>query len=246
MQPDNSQAAPIESVTPSSAQVQEPITPTPVETPAEPQKETPLTLEDYRKIAREEATKIAQSQVAKGENRIQKLIQDKFAALNQTKDTLGLTDDQVKQAQQKIVTEAYASPEETPKTNQPETPETPDTDQAIQYMNAQITSVFRKAGQTVTKADPEFEDLQKAVDASWNNEDGLVEILLAANEAATKKAARLQASSRNASARVAGGGGSGTSTNTNNLTAEEKISMGLKNESWPSEQPTTRRTATGE
>ena len=205
MLPDTSQATPPESVTPTSAQVQEPITPTQVETPAEPQKETPLTLEDYRKIAREEATKIAQSQVAKGEGRIQKLIQAKFEALNQTKDTLGLTEDQVKQAQQKIVTEAYSSTEEPPKTTQ-STPEAPDADQAIQFMNAQITRVFGKVGQTVTKADPEFVELQKAVDASWNNEDGLVEILLAANEAATKKAIRLQASSRNAAARVTSGG----------------------------------------
>jgi hypothetical protein len=203
-----SQAAPAELVTPTSAQVQEPITPK-AETPIEPQTETPLTPEQIaaiEKIADQRAARIAQSQTAKSENRIQKQITDRFAALNQTKDTLGLTDDQIRQAQNKIVTEAYASPpEETTPTTQP-APEVPDTDEAIQYMNAQIANVFEEVGTTVTRADPEFADLQKAVDSAWNDPKGLVKILRAADKAANTKATRLQAQSRNAAARVVGGG----------------------------------------
>src|SRR5689334_22701689 len=99
-----SQAAQPEPVTPAGAQVPE-FAPETGSTPAaEPQTEQkPLTLEDYRKIAREEATRIAQSQVAKGESRIQKQIQEKFDALEKTKTTLKLSDDQVKQAKQDIV-----------------------------------------------------------------------------------------------------------------------------------------------
>lgn len=213
MPEDISQAVPPEPVAPSSTQVQETITPQ-VNPPIEPQTETPLLTPEQiaaiEKIADQRAARIAQSQSAKSENRIQKLIQEKFAALNATKDTLGLSDDQVKQAQQKIVTEAYASPpaegSETPATNQPETTATTDADQAISYMNAQIQNVFDEVGATVTKADPEFAELQKAVDAAWNDPKGLVKILRAADKAATTKAARLQASSKTAAARVVSGG----------------------------------------
>lgn len=207
MQPDNSQAAPQEPVTPSSAQGSEPITPTQVNPPTEPQTETPPTLEDYRKIAREEATRIAQSQVAKGETRIQKLITDKFAALEQTKDTLGLSADQVAQAKQKIVTEAYSSPPSgEPPTTQAEPPASSDADQAIQFMNAQIANVFEEVGTSVIKSDPEFAEIQKVVDASWNDPKGLSKILLAANKAATTKAARLQSQQGTAAARITAGG----------------------------------------
>jgi hypothetical protein len=207
MPDDISQAAPTELVTPTGAQVPETITPQ-VNPPEEPQKETPLTPEQIaaiEKIADQRAARIAQSQSAKSENRIQKTIQDRFKALEQTKSTLGLTDDQVKQAQQKIVTEAYASPEETTPTTQP-APEVTDADQAIQYMNAQIANVFEEVGTSVTRTDPEFTELQKAVDASWNDPKGLVKILRAAEKAATTKAARLQTTQQNAAGRVVGGG----------------------------------------
>jgi len=208
MPDDISQAAPPELVTPSSAQVQETITPQ-VDPPKEPPTETPLLTPEQitaiEKIADQRAARIAQSQTAKSENRIQKLIQDKFAALEQTKGTLGLTDEQVAQAKQKIVTEAYTSPAEEPPTTQPPSP-VPNADEAIQFMNAEIKNVFEEVGTSVTKADPEFADLQKVVDASWNDPRGLVKILRAADKAATTKATRLQNLNSHAAARVVGGG----------------------------------------
>lgn len=220
-----SQAAPAELVTPTSAQVPETAT-EPVSPQEEPPKEAPPTLEDYRKIAREEATKIAQSQVAKGETRIQKMIQEKFKALDQTKDTLGLSAEQVTQAKQKIVTDVYASQEEEPpETNQPTSPVS-DVDQAIQYMNAQIANVYTEVGTSVSKSDPEFKALQTTVDAAWNDPNGLVKILLAAQKAAEIKAARLQKNSQGAAARVVGGGE--RTITTPKLSPSDKISQGLK------------------
>ena len=200
-----SQAVSAELVTPQDTQV-------PESTPAgntqpEPQTEQkPLTLEDVQRVAREEATRIAQSQVAKGENRIEKRIQEQLAALNASKGVLGLSDQQIEQAKQKIVTEAYTTPEPQAGTPTSEPGATPDVDQAIQYMNAEIENVFAEVGTSVTSADPEFKDLQAVIDAAWNDSKGLVKILRAADKAATAKAGRLQASRETAPARVVGGG----------------------------------------
>jgi hypothetical protein len=208
-----SQASPTGQVIPTGEQVQGQATEQ-VSPQAEPQTENkPLTRDEVQELIRSEATRIAQSQVAKGENRIQKVIQEKLAALNTSKDVLGLTDEQVQHAQQKIVTEAYTAPE-----SQAETPTSvpqpaADVDRAIQYMNAKIDNVFAKVGTSVTSADPEFKDLQEAIRNAWNDPNGDVEILLAANRVASAKATRLKAQTENASARLVGGTGVHSSGN---------------------------------
>lgn len=237
MQTDNSQATPPELVTPTGAQVPETTTEK-VSSQQEPQTETPLTPELVRQWAREEATRIAQSQVAKGENRIQALIKERFDALDKTKDTLKLTEAQVAQAKQNIVTEAYSTEEVEPQTTQPTS--TPDVDQAIQYLNEQIADVFEQLGTTVTKNDPEFKALQEAVDKSWNDPKGLAKILLTASTAAAAKAARLQKNTRNAPARIVGGGSEHTPT-TPSLTPSEKLSKGLKAGGWNNQPPPRSR-----
>ena len=202
----------------SPAASQEPVTQqdaiTPEFTPGQgrPQPEsqseaTPLTPEQIaviERIADQRAAAIANSQVQRGEARIQKLIQEKFKALEATAPTLGLSKDQIDQAKQKIVTEAYGS-SETTQTNQP-APSQADNDQAIQFMNAQIGIVFKEVGTSVTKSDPEFTALQRVIDESFTDEDGLAKILLAAQRAASTKAARLQTHTENAAGRVIGGG----------------------------------------
>lgn len=201
-----SQATPQEPVTPEGVQVPE-FTPETGSPQPEPQTEKPPTLEDFRRIAREEATRVAQSQVAKGETRIRKEIQEKFAALDQTRSTLNLSDQQVAEARQKIVAEVYSSTdEEEPPTEQPQPQVESDVDQAIQFMNAQIGIVFAEAGQSVTKTDPEFPDLQKAINAAWSDPNGLAKILTAAHKAAIAKTTRLQRTQQTAAGRVIGGG----------------------------------------
>lgn len=175
--------------------------------PQEPTQEQPLTVEDYRKIAREEASRIAQSQVAKGENRINQRIQEQFKALNVNREVLGLSDDQVTQAQQKIVTEAYSAEAKGPEAQMP----APEVDKAIQYMNDRIDEVFQVVGTSVESGDPEFPKLQKVIDDSWNDPQGLTKITLAAREFATEKAARVASQKDAASARVMSGGDAMTS-----------------------------------
>jgi hypothetical protein len=201
-----SQATPQEPVIPASVEVPE-FTPETGSTPQTepPTEQKPLTLDDYRRIAREEATRIAQSQVAKGESRIQKQIQERFAALEQTKSALSLSDQQVAEAKQKIVAEAYSPPAEEPPTNPPQSQAQADID-PVQYMNAQIGKTFAKAGQSVTRSDPEFQALQDTINKAWTDPDGLTTIILAAHEAATAKAARLQRTTQTAAGRIIGGG----------------------------------------
>lgn len=203
---ENSQAATTELVTPQAAQVPEQTPKTSAQT--EPQTEEPINREVVEQIAREVATRIAQSQVAKGENRINEVIQNKFKALEESKGALNLSDDQVAQARQKIVVDAYSAVEETT-TNVPAQP-SPDVDQAIQYVNAEIGNVFAEIGISVTKADPEFAALQKAVNDSWNDQRGLVKILRAAEKAATAKAERTAKQQEHAQSRVVSGGGEAT------------------------------------
>jgi hypothetical protein len=215
---DNSQATPAGQVIPAGVSV--PETTAPVVSPqAEPQTEQkPLTLEDVRALAREEATRIAQSQVAKGENRINQRIQEKIAALNLNKDELGYSEEQLAQAKQKIINNAFTA-EDVPPTSAP--PLTPDVDQAIQYLNAEIQNVFTEVGASVTPTDPEFAKLQATVDAAWNDPKGLTKILLAAQQAATLKAQRVTSQQSNAAARVTSGGGSPTPGNTTASSAHD-------------------------
>lgn len=201
----------------------EPVTPQGVETPefkpsqqgTQPESQTeteaapstPLTREDILNLVRTEATRIAQSQVNKGESRIQKQIQEKFAALEMAKGPLNLSPEAIEQAKQKIVTDAYNSPQEETQTKQEtQQPPAPGFDAAVQFMNAQIGIVFQQANQTVKPGDPEFTALQKAIDDNFSDDNGLAKILVAADRAAQAKTIRLQKQQSTAAGRVLGGG----------------------------------------
>lgn len=221
-----SQAEPVEIITP-EAEVQETVPEG--DAPAEPQTEKPLTTEDYRRIAREEATKVAQSQVAKGENRINQRIQEKFGALEESKGVLKLSDEQVQQARRDIVTDAYSEPAAQSQAGA----QSPVDGNPIQVLNGYLGAVFEEVGVVVTANDPEFKKLQDAIDEAWtiDGPQGLVKVQRAAIKAAESKAARLEAQKKNAAARVAGGGEGSTSdpSNISNITdAKELYRLGEK------------------
>lgn len=221
-----------------AAEVQETTTDE-VSPQSEPQKEKPLTAEEYRQIAREEATRVAQSQVAKSENRTNQRIQERFAALEANKSVLKLTDEQVQTAQDAIIKEeTMKAYQPQPSGQQASSPQgqAPTDDmirQQVEFVYGQIQTVFDEAGAEVTPNDPEY----KQIEAAMSDPKGsLAKTLLAAGKAAETKAARVLAHKDTAKARVTGGGSSTNST-TKSLTAEEKISKGLKNSTWPSETP---------
>lgn len=202
MLPD-SQAAPKAPVTPASATGSEPIVPQ-AGTPTEPQKETPPTLDDVRKIAREEATMIADRRAQKGEARITKMIQEKFAALEQTKGTLGLTDQQVLDAKQKIVTEAYSSVEEPEPTTPSTNTQQPQALEAGHPIFDYTMQVYQAAGIDVKATDPEFKIIQQALDDPDGN---LGKYGVALQKAISTKRERLELHNETADARTLGGGG---------------------------------------
>lgn len=88
--------------------------------------------------------------------------------------------------------------------DEPGNAQAPDSDQLIaQFVN----DVFAEAGTQVTVNDPEWNDLQKVIQATWNDPKGGVKVTAAALKAASLKAERLKADQESAPARVVGGGG---------------------------------------
>lgn len=199
---DFSQAADAGEVDPQEAPVPEQdVEPTPAE--PEPQTEKPLSLEEYRQIAREEALRAAQSQVAKGENRIQRFIQEKFQALEASKGVLNLSDEQVAQAKKDIVAQAYEQPDAAAETTAPQ----PDAEAQLrsqsEFVFNQIDAVLAEHGVQITPNDPEF----KTIDAALRDPQGsLAKTMLTTAKAAASKAQRLAQTKGSAPARVAGSG----------------------------------------
>jgi hypothetical protein len=218
-----------------AAAAPEPITPqtqTPPEPPVqptEPKEEQPeqpkvVTVEYLEEFGDKLVKRFSQSSRDR-----EKAIKKEVAELRKSFELAGTQPTAEQEA--KLVEAAEKKYEQSSDDEEPEAPASAsnaNVDQAIQYMNAQIADVFSEVGTTVTKADPEFKDLQAAVDASWNDPKGLVKILRAADRAANAKAARLQSQTKTASARVVGGAGGKTTTTTPKLSAREKISKGLQ------------------
>jgi hypothetical protein len=181
-------------------------------TQAQPQTEAkPLTAEDFRQIAREEAMRVAQSQTAKSENRINQRIAERFAALDTNKGVLNLTDDQVKQAQKAIIEDeqmnAFAKPTPQAQSGQAQPPSTEPFDPG-QFIETLKTNAFKLAGGTeVTPNDKEWAGMQAILDDPNGNPDLFV---LASIDASRAKAQRLQAQQKKAPGRLAGAAGAAT------------------------------------
>lgn len=94
---------------------------------------------------------------------------------------------------------------------QPGNAQPPNGDQLVTQF---VSDVFAETGTQVTANDPEWKDLQKVIDASWNDPKGGVKVTTAAIKAATQKAERLKADQENAPARVVGEGGVSTNGQT--------------------------------
>lgn len=228
-----SQAAPTGQVIPEGEEVLGQATEQ-VSAQEEPQTEQPLTLDNVRELIRNEATRIAQSQVAKGENRINARIQEQFKALDMNKSVLGLSDDQVAQARQKIVTDAYVSDQEQDVTQTGVHPQaedmTPD-----QFLTSELTELFKEHE---VKFTPELmNELQPVIDAAFTDPRGLSKIIRAAEKLATREAERKVSLQEKAQARVVGGGGTVTTGTGKALTPEQKISQGLRSANWNNPSP---------
>lgn len=218
-----SQAAPLEPITP-EAEVPEAATPE-VSPQPEPQTEKPLSLDDVRGLLQEEfiptISKSIQSQVAKGENRMNQRIAERFAALDANKGVLKLSDEQVQAAQQDIIREEQMSafrPAE-PQNNGPQ-PASPNETvvRQVEFVYEQINGIFDDVGTQVNANDAEWKTVQSALD---DPKGSLAKTLRAATKAAEAKSARIATQQKNAPARVISTGGESPSGETPAKSASE-------------------------
>lgn len=165
----------------------------------QPTETKPLTIEDVRA----EATRIAQSFVDKAENRISAKAQEQINALKLTQGALGLTDEQVETAANKIVLNdlkaprtEQASPAPQAQPNQPA--------QEIDPVIQETLDVFKTEGVTIETTDPEY----KPLDAILRDPNGnIYQYRKALYTQIEAKRSRVAAMQETASARVTGGGG---------------------------------------
>lgn len=171
----------------------------------QPQENKPLTMQDVERVAEEKATRIAQSLVDKAEYRISTKAQEQIKALELNKGVLGLDDQQVQTAKQKIIMDeltATPQPGEPPSPPQPVSQAQPEGDPVAEF----VSDIFKEVGTTVTPNDPEWAELQKALDANFTNPKGAIPVSRAAIKAAEAKAARIATNQEGAAARVSGHG----------------------------------------
>lgn len=169
------------------------------------EQQKPLTLQDVERIAEDRATRIAQSLVDKAEYRISQKAHAQIQALELNKSVLGLDDQQVQQAKQKIIMDELTAQ---PQPSEPPSPQPVSQSQPGDVVSAYVNDIAEANGTQIDKNDPEWRDLQTVIDATWNDPKGAAKVAVAVNKYATAKAARLASNQQSADARVSSGGGS--------------------------------------
>ena len=162
----------------------------------------PLTIADVERIATEKATRIAQSLVDKAAYRLSNEAQQKIDALRLVSKDLGLTDEQVQQRMQKIVTDDLTTQPQAAQASEP----TPEAEPEGSPVLVVLDRISAKRGMTLDQNDPEF---QSFLDA-WQDPNGSMEdTVMSYIYALDKKTARLQKIDNTAAVRTPGGAGGG-------------------------------------
>ena len=206
----------------STAQPQAQATP-----PAEPsapqeqaQESKPLTEADFRRIAREEATRTAQSLVDKASYRLSREAQDRIEALRMSWKDAGLTEEQ---AQAKINQIAMSDLTSKPQPSQA-SEEAPDFEPSGNPAADLVASIFDETAVAIGPDDPEYKDIM----AAWNDPKGsMPKLAHAAYLAVEAKKNRTQAQNNSAPLRTPGGA-SGAPGNTMANSAHDYWSAAYK------------------
>ncbi len=140
---------------------------------AEAQPEKPLTAEEYRQIAREEAIKAAQSFTDKAERRISEKAQAQIDALRMNQEVLGLSNEEMDAATTKIVVNDIKAPRQAEQASPaPATQATQaQTQDDLHPAVAAILEINETEGLAVDEADPEWIKFVKPV---WDNPKGTI------------------------------------------------------------------------
>ena len=172
------------------------------------QEQKGLSAEEYRAIAKEEAIKAAQSLVDKAEARISKKAQEQIAAIDLTKQSLGLTDEQVEQAKQKVIYQDLTSPRQQEQASTPPPAQQVQAQTEVDPVIAETLDVFKAEGVTIEVGDPEYKPLDAILkDPNGNIHQYRKELF----KQIEVKRARVAANQQQAPARVISGGQSNQS-----------------------------------
>ena len=167
------------------------------------QEAKPLTIADVERIAEEKATRIAQSMVDKAEHRISKKAQEQIAAIDLTRQSLGLTDEQVEQAKQKVIYQDLTSPRQQEQASTPPPAQQVQAQTEIDPVIAETLDVFKAEGVTIEVGDPEYKPLDAILkDPNGNIHQYRKELF----KQIEVKRARVAANQQQAPARVISGG----------------------------------------
>lgn len=165
-----------------------------------PQENKPLTIEDVERIATEKATRIAQRMVDKASYRLSREAQEKIDALRTHGAAFGLSEQQVKEKMQQVITDDLTAPQ-TPQASE----SLPDAEpqQAPQLMD-HLQNIFKAEGIAIEDGDPE---VAKIIEA-WNDPNGsMPKFYQAAYGAIAAKRQRLQRIETTARVSTPGGAG---------------------------------------
>ncbi len=202
-------ADPITPAAPAEGTATPPPEQTPALTPSAPVEEAPETQpEEPKYVTMESLEKFGDTlvkRIGQSSRDHEKAIKKEVGELRKSMEAAGIQPTAEQEAKLRETVEAKYEQSDEPEEPEEE-PSAVTVDEAIRYMNAQIAEVFDLVGTAVSKSDPEFAAIQKAVDDGWNDEDGLKKIKRVAYEQAKAKAQRLQKQSQNPAGRVVGGG----------------------------------------
>lgn len=175
---------------------------------AEQQTEKPLTAEEYRQIAREEAIKAAQSFTDKAERRISEKAQAQIDALKINQEVLGLSNEEMEAATTKIVVNDIKEPRQAAPASTAPAPQAKAQQEELHPAVAAILEINTAEGMEVAETDPEWEKYIKSV---WNDPNGtLPQLRRQYYKAIDSKRERMQTQQQQGQARVVSGGNQNT------------------------------------
>ncbi len=184
------------------------------------QEQKGLSTEEYRAIAREEAVRAAQSLVDKAEARISKKAQEQIAAIDLSRQSLGLSDEQVEQAKQKVIYQDLTTPRQQEQASTPQATQRTEAPTEIDPVIAETLEIYAAEGIAIETSDPEY----KALDAILNDPNGNIhKYRKEVFKQIDIKRQRVAANSQNAQARVVSGGQAQTNDEAPTASAREYL-----------------------
>lgn len=173
----------------------------------------PLTKAEIENLITEQATRIAQSMVDKAESRISRKAQEQIKAVELSRSTLGLTDEQVMQAKQRILIDDMTSTQSeqasftNPQRNTAQNQQAEQQSEQLHPVIQETLDTFEAEGISINDDDPEYAALEAIL---REPEPNIFKYRQALYKQIEAKRNRITTNDANAAARVIGGGQTNT------------------------------------